>query len=386
MITAPIFYLLSLILICGVIVFIERKSQYKIFNYLPSFVLIYILIMILATLGLWQSNSEITTLYKETKSLILPILIFLLMLQLDLKLVLQLTPKVLLSFFLASFSLILAFIVTYTLFQNALPQDAWKSFTALSGSWMGGTANMVAVAQAINTDEVSMGYTLIMDTVNYSVWVAFLLAIVPFSVHFNHFTKAKNTLSITPQITLENSSFRLQFRDYGYLILLIIVAYLVSDIITRVSIYLPTSDYFTLNSWQIILITLAGITASFTPLRKVSGSSTVANILLYLLIALIASRANISEFDKVPLFIIAGFVILGFHAILMLLFAKLFKLDLFSCAVASLANIGGIASAPILASSYSKALVPIAILLATLGYVIGTFAALFLGSILKGIA
>ena len=382
MISTPFFYLLSLTIIALSIVWTERSSRAKIFTYLPSFVMIYILIMLLATLGLWEKSDAINGIYKASKSLILPILIFLLMLQVNLKLVFALAPKVLLSFFLASVTLAVSFVATYLLFKGVLPPESWKSFTALSGSWMGGTANMVAVADAIGASEVNMGYTLVMDTVNYSVWVAFLLAIVPFSVRFNHFTKAKNIVSLTPDIQFSQTPFKIKFLDYGYILLSVIVAYLVSDIIARLTIYLPQNSYFTSSSWNIILITIAGILASFTPLRNIRGNDSVANILLYLLIALIASRANISEFSAVPTFIVAGFTILGFHAILMSLFAKLFRLDLFSCAVASLANIGGIASAPILASSYSKSLVPIAILLAMLGYVVGTFGALLLGNIL----
>jgi len=123
-----------------------------------------------------------------------------------------------------------------------------------------------------------------------------------------------------------------------------------------------------------------------TPLAKLSGGSQLASMMLYLIVALIASRANFSELTEAPLYIIAGFVIIAIHASIMILFAKLFKLDLFSLGIASLANIGGVASAPILASAYSKALIPIGVLMAMMGYIIGTFGGLMVGKFLEMIA
>jgi uncharacterized membrane protein len=123
-----------------------------------------------------------------------------------------------------------------------------------------------------------------------------------------------------------------------------------------------------------------------TPLARLAGASELANIMLYVMVALIASQANFEELTQAPLYIFAGFVVLAIHAGIMILFAKLFKLDLFSIGVASLANIGGVASAPILASAYSKALIPIGVLMAMMGYIIGTFGGLMVGKVLEIIA
>jgi uncharacterized membrane protein len=121
-------------------------------------------------------------------------------------------------------------------------------------------------------------------------------------------------------------------------------------------------------------------------LAKLSGAPILAMMMLYLIVALIASRANFAELTEAPLYIFAGFMVISIHALIMLICAKLFKLDLFSLGVASLANIGGVASAPILASAYSKALIPIGVLMAMLGYIVGTFGGLMVGKILELIA
>jgi uncharacterized membrane protein len=105
--------------------------------------------------------------------------------------------------------------------------------------------------------------------------------------------------------------------------------------------------------------------------------------MLYVIVALMASSANFGELTKAPIYILAGLVIILIHAVLMFIVAKIFKLDLFTCGVASLANIGGVASAPILAAAYSEALIPVGVLMAMLGYIIGTGGGLLVGKILS---
>ncbi|NCC97221.1 MAG: DUF819 family protein, partial [Synergistales bacterium] len=147
--------------------------------------------------------------------------------------------------------------------------------------------------------------------------------------------------------------------------------------------YLPKSDFMSGTTWTVLLATVAGVLCAMTPMYGLPGSSQIANTMLYTIVGLIASRANFAELTEAPLYIFAGFVILGVHALVMALIAKIFKLDLFTCGVASLANIGGVASAPILAAAYSDALVPIGVLMAMMGYIVGTGGGLIVGKILS---
>ena len=125
-------------------------------------------------------------------------------------------------------------------------------------------------------------------------------------------------------------------------------------------------------TWTVLLITLAGLIGAVTPVGKMAGTTELSNVMLYSVVALLASRASFLELTDAPAWIIAGFMILAIHGIILLILAKIFKLDMFTCGVASLANIGGSASAPILAGAYSGALVPVGVLMALMGYVIGT--------------
>ena len=131
-------------------------------------------------------------------------------------------------------------------------------------------------------------------------------------------------------------------------------------------------SFFDAATWTVLIVTVVSILLAMTPFGKIKGTEEISNVFLYFVIALIASRADLSSIGNAPMWLLAGSVILVIHVGIMLLLAKLLKLDIFTCAVASLANIGGTATAPVLAGSYSSALVPVGIVMALLGYVVGT--------------
>jgi len=379
-------YLTAIILIASSIVYTEKRTQLKLFEYLPSIVIIYFVVMLFSTFGLWQKSESVTVTYKAVKSNLLPAMIFLMLLSADMREIMKLGKKMLLTFFLASFSIALSFIGMFAFFHNYFGPESWKPFAALSGSWMGGTANMVAIQGALNLPDSAMGYTLLIDSIDYAIWVMILLALVPFAKKFNFWSKADTSVidKVGERLALkEEAKDPVSFISISLLIGASIIVSLTSQTIAA---YLPTTSFLTTTTWIVILATLAGIIFAMTPLAKLSGASVLANMMLYLIVALIASRANFAELTEAPLYIFAGFVIITIHVVIMVIFAKLFKLDLFSLGVASLANIGGVASAPILASAYSKALIPIGVLMAMMGYIVGTFGGLMVGKVLEIIA
>ena len=379
-------YLAVLMLIGSAIVYTEKKSQHKLFEYLPAIVIIYFVVMLFSTFGLWEKTESVTTTYKTVKSNLLPAMIFLMLLLADMREIFKLGKKMILTFLLASTSIALGFIGMFSIFQSSFGAEAWKPFAALSGSWMGGTANMVAIQGALDLPDSAMGYTLLIDSIDYAIWVMILLALVPFAKKFNHWTKADTSVIDEVGAKLAQKEENKKPMDFSSLFFLLGSALFVSTIAQYGASFLPTTSFLTTTTWIVIIATLAGIVFAMTPLAKISGSSELANIMLYLIVALIASRANFTELTEAPLYILAGFVIITIHVVIMVIFAKLFKLDLFSLGVASLANIGGVASAPILASAYSKALIPIGVLMAMMGYILGTFGGLMVGKILEMIS
>ncbi|UPT78567.1 DUF819 family protein [Sulfurovum sp. XGS-02] len=376
-------YVVLLVLTSSAIVYTEKKSRHKLFEYLPSIVILYFVVMLFSTFGLWQKSESVTSAYTFLKSNLLPAMIFLMLLSADMREIFKLGKKMLLTFFLASVSIAIGFICTFSLFHTYFEPGSWKAFAALSGSWMGGTGNMVAIQGALNLPDSAMGYTLLIDSIDYAIWVMILLALVPFAITFNLWSKADTSIidEVGEKLAL-NEKYKRPMSFFSLFILLA-SSLLISSLAQSMATYLPTTSFLTETTWVVIIATFSGILFAMTPLAKLSGSSQIGSIILYLIVALIASRANFSELTEAPLYIIAGFVIIAIHASIMILFAKLFRLDLFSLGVASLANIGGVASAPILASAYSKALIPIGVLMAMMGYIIGTFGGLMVGKILK---
>ena len=376
-------YLAVLMIIGSAIVYTEKKTQYRLFEYLPAIVIIYFVVMLFSTFGLWQKSESVTATYKAVKSNLLPAMIFLMLLSADMREIFKLGKKMLLTFFLASVSIAIGFIGTFTLFHTYFESDSWKAFAALSGSWMGGTANMVAIQGALDLPDSAMGYTLLIDSIDYAIWVMILLALVPFAKKFNLWSRADTSVIDEVGERLALKEEKKKPIDFASLFFLLGSALFVSALAQYGASFLPTTSFLTTTTWIVIIATLAGTLFAMTPLAKISGGSELANIMLYLIVALIASRANFAELTEAPLYIFAGFVIIAIHVSIMILFAKLFKLDLFSLGVASLANIGGVASAPILASAYSKALIPIGVLMAMMGYIVGTFGGLMVGKVLE---
>ncbi len=209
-----------------------------------------------------------------------------------------------------------------------------------------------------------------------------LLAIVPFASAFNRWSKSSSKIidQVGAKLSLNQSNKPMSFES---IFMLLGISLLISFGSDKLASLMPTSSYLTHTTWIVIYATLFGIVGAFSPISKIPGALSLGNMMLYLIVALIASRANFAELTQAPTYILAGFVIILIHALLMIIFAKIFRLDLFSIGVASLANIGGVASAPILASAYSKALIPIGIMMAILGYIIGTFGGLIVARVLE---
>jgi len=378
-------YLTILLFLASMLVYIEHKTKAKFFEYLPAIVILYFLVMSLSSLGVWSKTQEINDTYRAFKSNLLPAMIFLMLLQSDIRKILKLGKKILLTFFLASFSISIGFIVSFMIFHNLFEPNSWKAFGALSGSWMGGTGNMVAIQGALNLPDSDMGYVLLIDSIDYAIWVMILLALVPFATKFNNWVRADGSVLDTLSSTLDTQDTKIAI-NFPSLFMMLGLALMVSVLSQQIALFLPTTNFLTKTTWVVIFATIAGIVAGTTPLSRQASASSLANIMLYLIVALIASRANFAELSQAPTYILAGFVIIAIHATVMIIFAKLFKLDLFSLGVASLANIGGVASAPILAGAYHKALIPIGVLMAMMGYIVGTFMGLGVAKVLQIIA
>ena len=149
---------------------------------------------------------------------------------------------------------------------------------------------------------------------------------------------------------------------------------------------MPDSQFLSKVSWTIIFSTIAGLVVAHTPLAKFPGASRIASALLIFIVAILASQSNFEGIGKAPWYIASGLSILAIHAVLLALLAKLFRFDLYLCGISSLAHVGGVAATPVLAAAYSPALVPVGVLLALLGYILGTGFGLVMARVLSSLA
>lgn len=390
MITNGFTYVAVLIFMAAVLVTLEKKATGRcksFFKYVPAVVLCYLLAMLLCTLKTWDMEETKAT-YSALKNNLTYAMIFAMLLRCDIRKVLRLGPKMLVGFFAATLTIMVGFIGAFLIMKNFIGSDSWMGLGALCGSWIGGSGNMVAVQAALNIGEADMGYALVIDSIDYSLWVMLLLWAIHLAPRFNKWTRADTTRLDEVSIRLEEEAkSNTKPVTFQSLILLIGCAFLVSAVATNVGEQLYAWTGFSDKAtWTVLFVTVVSLIAAVTPLGKVAGSQEVSNLLLYVVIALLASRASLLELGDAPAWIITGFIVLAIHCILMILICKLLKLDLFTAGVASLANIGGTASAPVLAGSYSGSLVPVGILMALMGYVVGTPLATLCANIMKMLA
>lgn len=384
MITNGFTYIAVLIFLAAMLVWLQRYTKSKFFEYAPPIVLLYLITMILCTLKVWDMEATKPA-YSALKNNILYAMIFLMLLRCDIRKILKLGPKMLGGFFAASVSIAIGFIATYAIMRGPLGAEAWRALGALCGSWMGGSGNMIAVQAALDIGEADMAYALVVDSIDYSIWVMFLLWAINLAPKFNKWVKADtSTLDEVSRRLEEDAKANDDQITFVNIIFLLGLALVVSAVGQNVGIALNgAASFLDKATWTVLFITLAGLVGAVTPVGRMAGGAELSNVMLYSVVALLASRASFLELTDAPAWILAGFMILTIHGIVLVILAKIFHLDMFTCGVASLANIGGSASAPILAGAYSGALVPVGVLMALMGYVIGTGGGIIVANIMS---
>jgi uncharacterized membrane protein len=375
-------YLALMLLVAGIYPAVERRTGWKLFSIFPPIVLVYLTITALAVAGLWQLTPEISAAQAMATKQLVPALIFLLMVNCDLRAIFALGPRVLAVFFCTSISLFIGFVVTYWMFRNALPAgNGWQPLAAVSGSWMGGTANLIAVKQSIGMSDDALALALLTDAVCYSMWVAILFSLAKLAPAFNRFTRATSSADMVVAPIRETGAV----TPDGVLLWLA-MAVGVTAVSATAAAMLPATGMISATTWTITLATLLGLVVAHTPLARFPGATPISSALLIFVVAVMASQSNFHGIATAPVYLLCGVCILAIHAGVMLLLARIFHFDMYLCGISSLAHVGGVAACPVLAATYSRALVPLAVLLALLGYILGTGFGLLVATTLSHLA
>ncbi|MEA5137045.1 MAG: DUF819 family protein [Candidatus Fimivivens sp.] len=382
MITNGFTYIAFLVFFSSMLVAIQKTTKWKIFDYVPPIVMVYLFNMIFCTFNLWDMKAT-SAAYSATKNNLLYAMIFVMLLRCDFRKLAKLGGRMIAIFMGGALSITLGFVVAFVIFKGSLGVESWRAMAALCASWIGGSANMAAVQDALAVPEADFAAALIVDTIYYSVWIALLLIVIPFAAKWNKAVKADTSkldaIAAAANAELSNKKEAVNFTSLFTLLGLSLIISALCQKLGGVLAY----GLIDKGTATVLLVTAIGLIAAMSPLGKMAGVEEMSNIYLYVVISLLASRAGLNELLDAPLWLVAGLVVLLIHVVIMFILSKLFHWDLCMVSTASLANIGGSASAPIVASAYNSSYAGIGVLMGVLGAAIGNVMGLACASIMQ---
>ena len=359
----------------------------KLFEVVPPVIFVYFLPMLTTTAGITPPDSP---LYGWTSSYLLLFALFMLMVSVDLRSVVKLGPVALLMVAVGTLGIVVGGPVSLLIFRDMLPPDAWQGFAALSGSWIGGTANMVAIAESVGTSADAMGPVIVVDTVVGYGWMGILIAMAGLQARWDRRTRAhthvlEETNRRLDEINRERTPLGL--RDAVMMIGLGMACAVAARFAGNALPSLGNPTIISGTTWAVLMVVTGGLILSFTPVRRLEtrGASDLGYTALYLLLAGIGARADLKAVLDAPVYLLAGAVWIAIHVGILLLAARLVRAPFFFVATGSMANIGGAASAPVVAGVYHRAMAPIGLLMAVAGYVLGIYGALLCAYLLGSV-
>ena len=376
-----------LVVLAAIFWFGETGPGRRLFGVVPRLVFCYFIPTTLTTFGILPDSSP---LYDWIKSYLLPASLVLLILALDVPGILRLGPKAVVMLLAGTAGVVIGAPIALWVFSGLVPADTWQGMTALSGSWIGGGANMVALAQIAGTSESMFGMMVIVDVAVANVWMGVLLYMAGQSERIDRWMGADT--SAIEHLKHRVSEFEARTSRVPQLpdlIMIVAVGFAGMWVATLAAGPLAqAAPIFSATVWKFILVTALAAGLSFSPVRQLegAGASKIGSLMLYLLVASIGAHANFLEMREAPLLIAVGAVWMLCHVTVLLLVARMIRAPVFLIAVGSQANIGGAASAPVVASAFHPGLAPVGVLLAVAGYVLGTYAGLACMWLLRAVA
>lgn len=382
MITTGVGFLAFITFYTAMILWLARKYPLKLYKVFPPILVIYLLTMVLFTCGAWTMTESITAAKTALVNNMVPCMVFLMCLNCNVKTILKLGPKLLAGFFCATVTICAGFVVSYLIFGSALGHPA-AEFGAVCASWIGGIQNFLAVKQSMNVPDSVMSNIILMININYSFWIMILVAMSPLAERFNKWTKADVAQIHKISRSLEEGEAHNTCKlDHLSILMVIGISLMVVAVSRFAAAKMPTVAFINASVWEYVLVSLIGLALGVTRLGRLNGAGLVSDVMLTLVMTLLATELNLLQIADAWLYIVAGAVVLIVHAALYILLARVFKLDLHTCGTASIANVGGHSSAPIIAATYHRSYVSISVIMSTVGCVTGTFVGLLVSQLL----
>ena len=384
----------------------ERPALKRFYSVVPALLLCYFLPSLLNTFNLVDGNAS--RLYYIASRFLLPAALVLLTISVDFRRILALGPKAIIMFLTGTLGIViggpLAIVLIALVSPETVggqgPEAVWRGMTTIAGSWIGGGANQAAMLETFQVGPDMFSVMVTVDILVANLWMAIVLFLAGRAPRIDRRIGADTSAIEDLRDTVE--AFQKQHEriptlpDLMYLLAIGFgatgIAHLVADAVAPwIGAHAPALKALSLDSrffWMVVTATTIGLALSFTRVRKMEGvgASRVGSVFIYLLVATIGMQMNVvAVFAQFELFLV-GLIWMLVHATLLLVVARLIRAPTFYMAVGSQANVGGAASAPVVAAAFHPSLAPVGVLLAVLGYALGTYAAWFCGQLMRLVA
>jgi uncharacterized membrane protein len=373
---------------------LQSKGWKKFYMFVPALLLCYLIPAILDSLGL--ISKEYSSLYTMAKNYLLPGALILMTLGIDFKGIINLGPKAIIMFLTATVGIIIGGPIAILIYSFIDPevvggvgnQESWRGFATLAGSWIGGGANQAAMLETYRYNPDFYGKMVTVDIVVANLWMAFLLWGAARADKFDKWLKAdtssieelKKSMSRYQATSAKNPTLTDYMMILGITFGIVAFAHFAGQWMAKIMTVMlgkesPFSGSF---FWLVVIATTGGLILSATKLRKYEGrgASKIGSIFIYILVATIGMKMELEKAIEEPQLILVGIIWMLVHVIILFVVAKVIKAPFFFVAVGSKANIGGAASAPIVAAAFHPSLASVGALLAVLGYALGTYGAI----------
>ncbi|NLR92044.1 DUF819 family protein [Flammeovirga sp. SR4] len=367
---------------------------YKIF---PPLLMCYLIPSLMSTFNLISADHS--NLYTMAKNYLLPASLILMTISVDMKGIVNLGSKSIIMFLSGTVGIILGgplailivSVISPETFNGVGFQEAWRGLATLAGSWIGGGANQAAMLEIYQYDQSLYSGIVAVDIIVANIWMAILLMGIGKTKQIDKWLKAD--VSAIEELKEKMTAFQKKvskeptLKDlmivlgvaFGIVGLSHLLAQLLSGYISSIVEDPSTSVLSSKFFWLVLLATTIGVILSFTKARDLEGygASKFGSVCIYILVATIGMKMDVTKTMDNPGLLAVGGVWMAIHVIIMIITAKIIKAPFFFLAVGSKANVGGAASAPVIASAFHPSLAPVGVLLAVLGYALGTYGAMF---------
>ncbi|MDX1671348.1 MAG: DUF819 family protein [Balneolaceae bacterium] len=411
---APVFtndaVVLAILLLILAAIFVTSHSDnpfwQKFYTFIPSLLLCYFVPSIFNSLGI--ISGEESNLYFVASRYLLPASLVLLTLSIDFKGILRLGPKAIIMFLTGTVGIVIGGPLAIIVFSYIAPEivggtgpeEVWRGLSTVAGSWIGGGANQTAMYEIFDPSDELFSAMITVDIIVANIWLGFLLYGAGISDRIDNYFQADNSMITELRKSIEDYKQSIaKIPTLPDLTLICAVAFIMTAFGHIGGDYLapwigntfPELSKLSLDSaffWIIVIATTGGLALSFTRARKLegAGASKIGSLFLYILVATIGMKMDVLAIFRTPGYFAVGLFWILFHVTLLFIMAKMIKAPFFFTAVGSQANIGGAASAPIVASAFHPALAPVGVLLAVFGYALGTYAAWLCGILMQAVS